>query len=163
MENATLDELLQQTGASSADANAFFITVGLFLLAFAVIGTILEVLNIIGRWKTVKKMGGPGWSQLIPFYSEYALSSTAGCAQALVIAFTAVDVAGVLFGFLNNEIGAYIATACGLAWFVIRCFVLDKVSKRFGKGTGFTVGLVILPSIFYPILGLGSAQVVDAE
>jgi len=32
------------------------------------------------------------------------------------------------------------------------------LSKSFGKGAGFTVGLVLLGFIFVPILGFGRAQ-----
>ena len=32
------------------------------------------------------------------------------------------------------------------------------VAKAFGKGAGFGIGLLLLPFIFYPILGFGSAQ-----
>jgi hypothetical protein len=34
----------------------------------------------------------------------------------------------------------------------------NLLSKSFGKSEGFTVGLILLPFIFYPILGLGDAQ-----
>ena len=36
-----------------------------------------------------------------------------------------------------------------------------KVSEKFGKGSGFAVGLFLLPFIFYPILGFGSAEYED--
>ena len=32
------------------------------------------------------------------------------------------------------------------------------IAKSFGKGTGFGIGLALLPFIFYPILGFGDAQ-----
>jgi hypothetical protein len=32
------------------------------------------------------------------------------------------------------------------------------VAKSFGKGVGFGIGLLLLPIIFFPILGFGSAQ-----
>jgi hypothetical protein len=32
------------------------------------------------------------------------------------------------------------------------------LSKSFGKDEGFTVGLVLLGIVFFPILGFGSAQ-----
>ena len=36
--------------------------------------------------------------------------------------------------------------------------ISNELSKAFGKDTGFTVGLILLPFIFYPILGYGSAE-----
>ena len=32
-----------------------------------------------------------------------------------------------------------------------------KLARAFGKGTGFAVGLILLPSIFYMILGFGDS------
>jgi len=33
-----------------------------------------------------------------------------------------------------------------------------ELAKRFGKGVGFAIGLLIFPFICFPILGFGSAQ-----
>jgi len=35
--------------------------------------------------------------------------------------------------------------------------MINLLSKSFGKSEGFTIGLIIFPFIFYPILGFGSA------
>ena len=37
-----------------------------------------------------------------------------------------------------------------------------QISVRFGKGGGFTAGLIFLPIVFWPILGFGSAQYEDS-
>jgi hypothetical protein len=37
---------------------------------------------------------------------------------------------------------------------------IHRLSKSFGKDAGFTVGLIFLGIIFYPILGFGSAKYV---
>jgi hypothetical protein len=34
----------------------------------------------------------------------------------------------------------------------------NLLSKSFGKSEGFTVGLILLPIVFYPILGFGDAK-----
>jgi hypothetical protein len=41
-----------------------------------------------------------------------------------------------------------------VAWIV----VAFNVAKAYGKGAGTGLGLIILPFIFFPILGFGSAQ-----
>ena len=33
-----------------------------------------------------------------------------------------------------------------------------ELAKKFGQGVGFAIGLILLPFIFFPILGFGSAQ-----
>ncbi|MGM0649448.1 MAG: DUF5684 domain-containing protein [Bacteroidota bacterium] len=39
-------------------------------------------------------------------------------------------------------------------------WMLNMISLSFGKGAGFTVGLLLLPIIFVPVLGLGPAKYV---
>jgi hypothetical protein len=43
---------------------------------------------------------------------------------------------------------------------VIAIMLCIDLAKSFGKGAGFGIGMVILPFIFIPILGFGSAQYV---
>jgi len=42
--------------------------------------------------------------------------------------------------------------------FIIWIILCIDVAKSFGKGAGFGIGLLLLPIIFFPILGFGSAQ-----
>ena len=136
---------------------------GLSILLVIVVALVLLVLYVIGRWKTVKKLGGHGWSQFIPAYGDYELAKHAGCDKALVIAATAL--AGAIFiaelsplQFANN-----LASALAFPYFIVDCVVCYNVAKAFGKGKGFTVGLVLLPFVFFMILGLGKAQPVSAS
>ena len=41
---------------------------------------------------------------------------------------------------------------------IIAIILLIDLAKSFGKGVGFGIGLLLLPFIFFPILGFGSAQ-----
>ena len=41
---------------------------------------------------------------------------------------------------------------------IFAVLVYIALAERFGQGAGFAVGLVLLPFIFFPILGFGSAQ-----
>jgi hypothetical protein len=43
---------------------------------------------------------------------------------------------------------------------VILIILSNDLAKSFGKGVGFTIGLILLGFIFSPILGFGSAQYV---
>lgn len=40
---------------------------------------------------------------------------------------------------------------------IIAILAAAGLSANFGKGAGFTVGLILLPIIFYPMLGFGGA------
>jgi hypothetical protein len=41
---------------------------------------------------------------------------------------------------------------------IIWIILCIDVAKSFGKGAGFGIGLLLLPIIFFPILGFGNAQ-----
>jgi len=36
--------------------------------------------------------------------------------------------------------------------------MIHNLSLKFGKGVGFTIGMILLPFIFIPILGFGDAK-----
>jgi hypothetical protein len=41
---------------------------------------------------------------------------------------------------------------------VFSIWASNRLAKSFGKSEGFTIGLILLPFIFYPILGLGDSE-----
>ena len=41
--------------------------------------------------------------------------------------------------------------------FVIMFLVFHEIAKSFGKGIGFTIGLILLGFVFWPLLGFGDA------
>jgi hypothetical protein len=97
--------------------------------------SVVMLLIIIAMWKVFSKAGQPGWAILIPIYNVYVLCKVAGRPGWWVIL--------LLIPFVN---------------FII-CIILDiDIAKNFGKGAGFGIGLLLLPFIFFPILGFGSAQ-----
>ena len=104
-------------------------------LFFCGIYFIFIALIVAGFWKTFEKAGQPGWAAIVPFYNLYILCKVAGRpGWWLVLMF--IPIVGL----------------------VISILVAIDVAKSFGKGTGFTIGLIFLPFIFYCILGFGIAQ-----
>jgi uncharacterized protein DUF5684 len=96
---------------------------------------IVIVVGITGLWKTFVKAGKPGWASIIPIYNLVVLVEIAGKPTWWAI---------LLFVPIVNLV----------------VFVLVKMdlAKKFNKGPGFALGLILLPFIFYPILGFGDAQ-----
>ena len=92
------------------------------------------VLWIGALWQVFAKAGEPGWAIFIPIYNMYVLLRIAGKPGWWLILF--------FVPFVNLVIS--ILTYVGLA-------------QAFGKGVGFTVGLILLPGIFFPILAFGSS------
>jgi len=101
-----------------------------FLLYFAFV-----VFMIASQWKVYTKAGQPGWACLIPIYNVYILLKIGGKPGWWLLMFL-VPLANIVFAI----------------------WTINMVSKSFGKDEGFTVGLILLPFIFYPILGFGSAS-----
>lgn len=93
------------------------------------------ILMIAAMWKVFSKAGQPGWAAIIPIYNLYIMCKIAGRPGWWVL---------LIFIPLVN--------------FIVLIILYLRMAERFGKSDLFTVGLVILPFIFWPILGFGSAQ-----
>jgi hypothetical protein len=112
---------------------AFF---GLFFLGLPILFIILAPILVIlvGMWKVFVKAGHPGWGCVIPIYNLYCLVKIAGKPG---------------WWFLLHFVP--------LVNIVIAVLVALGISRNFGKGDLFALGLFFLPFIFYPILGFGGA------
>lgn len=106
---------------------------------FAIIGLLIYlgifVLLFAGMWKTFVKAGQPGWAAIIPIYNLYLLCKIGGRPGWWVILF--------IIPFVS---------------LIISIIVSNDIAKSFGRGVGFTIGLILLPFVFYPILGFGSSE-----
>lgn len=98
------------------------IPAGLFLLAFI-------VFRFISYWKIYQKAGYEGWESLIPFYRIYIRLKIVG------------KPGWWLFLMWIPLVGIY--------WYV---WMTNMLSRSFGKDEGYTIGLVLVGHIFYPIM-----------
>ena len=89
----------------------------------------LILLMIISMWKIFEKAGMEGWESIIPIYSTYILTKIVNKPGYWTIL--------MLLPYVN---------------IIFSIWVANRLSKSFGKTEGFTIGLVLLPFIFYPIL-----------
>lgn len=122
--------LLQDNTSTGISPLGAGLGMGVMICYFAVI-----LLIIAGMWKIFVKAGKPGWAAIVPIYNIIVLLEITGKPIWWFIL--------MLIPFVN------------LIVFII---VLVELAKRFGKGVGFAIGLLLLPFIFYPVLGFGSAQ-----
>lgn len=113
------------------DNSSYLIFSGAFL--FFWLG--LFILIIAAYWKIYAKAGQPGWAAIIPIYNLYVLLKIVGKPWWWLL---------LMFIPLVNLIFAI--------------WMTNMLSKSFGKDEGFTVGLILLGIVFYPILGFGSAK-----
>ena len=120
-------------------AGSFFGALFGFLIVFWIIMMVFIVLMVVSNWIIYKKAGKPGWAAIIPIYN-------------LV----------VLLEIIKKPIWWIILLFIPFVNFIIMIIMLHNLSKVFGKDVGFTLGLLFLPFIFYPILAFGKATYLEA-
>lgn len=94
----------------------------------------LAVFMIICMWKVFEKANQPGWACIVPVYNNMVMAEIGGKKQT--------------WGLLT------LIPYAGIIWAI---WIQNRLAKSFGKNEGFTVGLIFLPMIFWPILAFGDA------
>jgi hypothetical protein len=108
--------------------------VGSYFLACCCSG-ILIVLYIAGLWKVFTKAGKPGWAAIVPIYNIWVLLEIVGRPGWWLILY--------FIPFVNV---------------VVQILVTLELAKSYGRGIGYAIGLLLLPFIFYLMLGFGEDQ-----
>ena len=148
----------QAAAAGAITAAAFF---GLSMGIFMVMMLVWFILQVIADWKIFEKAGEPGWKSIIPIYNTFVEYDI--CWNGLYgLLFLA---APIISSFLTTGDGApswhaIVVTALSVVTFVLHFIQSVKLSKAFGKGTGFGILLFILGPICRLVLGFGSARYV---
>ena len=93
------------------------------------------ILMIAALWKVFQKAGKPGWASIIPIYNIIVIMEIIGKPWWWLIL--------MLIPGVN---------------LVIAIWATNLLSLSFGQGVGFTLGLIFLPVIFYPLLGFGNFE-----
>jgi hypothetical protein len=99
----------------------------------------IMVFMIVSWWIVFKKAGQPGWAILIPIYNFLIILRVAGKPWWWVFA--------ILLPIIPL-VGLFLLL-------IAMIFIFHGISKNFGQGAGFTVGLVLLSVVFVPILAFG--------
>ena len=107
----------------------------IFSPLFIIFWLSIVVLLIAAKWKVFVKAGQPGWAAIIPIYNIYIMTKIAG-KPGIWTLFCILPVVNIIFTI----------------------WLYNMVSKSFGYDEGFTVGLVLIGLVFWPILVFGSAQ-----
>ena len=100
-----------------------------------------------GAFAKAGSYGHPKWAAFIPLYRFIIMLRVAGRPRVwgwflLLYLLGAIPLIGLL---------------ASIGLLIVSIFVLNDISKSFGHGAGFTVGLVLLPFIFWLILWLGQS------
>ena len=109
-------------------------------IAYVVIMLAISVLMIVSYWKMFVKAGKPGWAAIVPIYNVIVMCEIAEKPWWWVL-LLCVPIANICVIFV----------------------VYNGIAKKFGKGTGYTVGMILLPIIFIPMLAFGKNNVLSDD
>lgn len=104
--------------------------IGIIILYILFIGVM-----IASVWKVFTKAGKPGWACIVPIYNLIVMLEIAEKPVWWFIL--------MLVPFVNVVIGILVSIA---------------IAEKFGKSTGFGLGLAFLGIIFWPMLAFGDAE-----
>jgi hypothetical protein len=122
---------LQEEGVSEG-AGLMAGVLGVAFLAFMCAFTLLLIVSV---WKVFTKAGKPGWASIIPIYNLIVMLEITGKPIWWIVLF--------LIPFVN---------------FVAAILLSLALSEKFGKSTGFGIGLALVSFVFFPILAFGDAR-----
>ena len=152
------------TEAVNNDAlNTLFAALGAAAAVVIVIALVWLVLNIVATWRIFNKTGEPGWKSIIPIYNSYVMY---GKVWSTVWFWVTLVLNAVVFYTQPQAVaeGAsmtalqMVGAVCMIAGMVLYILLNYKIAKAFGKGVGYTLGLLFLQPVFLMMLGFGSAQ-----
>jgi len=104
-------------------------------LGIVIVYLVILFLLVASLYKIFEKAGKPGWAVIVPVYGFI-----------------------VLLDIINKPWWWLFLMIIPLVNLIFIFIIYHRLSRSFGKGTGFTIGLLLMPIVFYPILGFGSAQ-----
>lgn len=162
-------------GLTPAEAAAFGGILGGMIAFISIIVLVWYILLVIAEWKILEKAGEKGWKSLIPIYNVYMLYkivNMSGWFWAMfglgILTSIVSSVSGYGPNITPEQISTYsFSTNPFLIILVIVTLILAivveikyayRTAKVFGKGIGYTLGILFLPNIFWLILGFGKAK-----
>ncbi len=96
----------------------------------------LAIVYIVAQWRIYQKAGKPGWASIIPIYNIIVLLEIIGKPWWWLLLMIFIPGVNIVFAI----------------------WMTNLLSKSFGQGVGFTLGLIFLGFIFYPILGYSNME-----
>ena len=109
--------------------------VGLIFFAMYVM-----MIRCVALWFVFQKAGEHGWASIIPVYNLLIAIKVAGKPWRYILLLL-IPIVNIIIGII----------------------ILNGISKNFGKGGWFTVGLIFLRVIFLAILGFGPARYIGKK
>lgn len=116
---------------------------------------------LVGMWKVFVKLGRPGWTCLVPVWSNWQLGRAVG-PRPLAIAYAAASAAACLTFSAERLDNVFLLASFGL-FLLTHLAVYYFLSRAFGRGVGYALGLAVLPFLFVPFLALSDDEATPYE
>jgi len=98
------------------------------------------ILMIASLWTIFTKAGKPGWAAIIPIYNTI-----------------------VLLDIIKKPWWWIFLLMIPIVNLIFLIIIYNNLAKAFGKGVGYTLGLIFLGIIFFPLLAFGDSKYVYGE
>ena len=119
----------------TVDTNAYFDSFTSFIATYSIALIVVSLLMIVSMWRVYSKAGKPGWHSLIPILNMFDMFEIAGKNGWLFLL--------LIIPIVNIFV-------------IIRLYI--GIANKFGKGTGYGIGLLLLPILFFPALAFGGSK-----
>ena len=100
-----------------------------FLGAYFFFILAIVIFMIVCKWKIYQKAGKPGWASIVPIYGTL-----------------------VFLEIIRKPWWWFFLLIIPGVNFIFGIWATNLLSKSFGKNEGFTIGLLFLSIVFYPIM-----------
>ena len=120
----------------------------------------LIVLLTVAEWKILTKAGEKGWKSLIPFYNIFVSHHIVGMSHTWFI----IEVIAWIIEFvlelikMPEPVVLAVGIAVGIFTLVSELVHILKMCSCFGKGTGFKIGMILIPELFMLIIAFGKSE-----
>lgn len=131
------------------------------IVAIAISACVIEIiLRTLARWHIYKKAKVEVWKCLIPFYNVYQDVKLAWSESwALTYIFSSIGVCILSTISLTGSVLFEVLAVLGALFLVvIHIIYCVKLSRAFGHGAGWAVGLIFLEVIFKLMIALGKSK-----
>ena len=129
--SAPIGNSKQENSKTSADSSGLFS--GNVLIIMIVLCLIFVLIITASWWKLFSKASQSGWKVLIPFFNLFILTKILKKPFWWIVIYLILPLGHVLVSL--------------------------QIAKLFGKKIIFALGMIFLPTIFYPILAFGKSEI----
>ncbi len=116
---------------------------------------IYYIFYMFGAYRVFQKCGVAGWKAFIPVYNLYVQYGLTW-QSFMAIVYLVVAVLYAWLSGTDSTMLVALGTVCNLASMLISLVGNIKLSKSFGHGVPFGLGLYFLQPVFIMILGFGA-------